>query len=108
MKKLLAVAVLSALSATPAFAGDVFAGKWNGETNTSIEIISAKKVRYCFNADCNILRPKGSPDEMIFVFPKQGAWPGAKMTITKQGDQYIGVYAENGATEVYKATFVKQ
>jgi hypothetical protein len=108
MKKLLAVAALFAFTATPALAGEIFAGTWNGETHTSIEIISAKKVRYCFHTECNIMRPKGSPSEMIFTWPKKGAWPGAKMTIVKQGDVYIGKYAENGASEVFEATFVKQ
>jgi hypothetical protein len=109
-KGFVALTVLIGLASTgsPAFAGDKYVGKWDEQVSTSLEIISKTRVTYCYDGGCNRLKFKGTLDEMTFTFPKNGNFAGATMTMTKDGDTYLGEYELNGSSRIAVATLVKQ
>ena len=45
---------------------------------------------------------------MTFRFPRNGAFLGAKMSMTKDGDKYLGEYQVNGSSQIAQATLVKK
>lgn len=111
MKKgFVALCVLVVLASTGSYAvaGDKYIGMWNGQTSTSLELVSKTRVIYCFNGDCNTLKVNGNLDAMAFKFPKNGNFAGATMTMTKDGNKYLGEYELNGSSVINKATLLKK
>jgi len=94
---------------SPAFAGDRYVGEWAGEDATSIEVISQSPltVHYCIKDDCQNWNPKGTADDMEFWFPDGNNFPGATMTMKRDGEVYRGVYQQVGSDIVYKVTLTK-
>ncbi len=91
----------------PLIAGQKFKGNWSGfNSPTSIEIVKEKplRVRYCFKKQCSLNRPSGNLDEMHFKFPKRGKFPGAKMSMIKKNEVYLGEYQQLDSSTVYTAT----
>ncbi len=98
--------IILGMGTTIAMAGEKFSGKWDGGTRTSIEIMSEAPltVRYCFKAQCSTHTPSGSLMKMTFNFPKNSnGFPGARMTMTKDGENYLGQYRVNKATQISQA-----
>lgn len=94
------------ISTTIASAGEKYTGKWNGVSRTSIEILSEAplKVRYCYKTQCGTHTPSGDLKKMIFNFPKSSnGFPGARMTVTKDGEKYLGEYRVRNATQISQA-----
>ena len=91
---------------TAAFAGERYVGEWAGEDFTSIEVTSESPltVRYCIKDDCQDWNPKGTADDMEFWFPDGNGFPGAKMTMKRDGNVYRGVYQQVGSDTIYRVT----
>lgn len=97
--------------ATPAIAGELYKGKWNGKYKSQIEILTTDPltVKYCFNREpCTNNRPKGSLKKMIFAWPKNGNFPGADMVLQKVGNAYQGTYQQTGSTQISTIVFKRK
>ena len=107
-KVFLALLTLS-ISWTTALAAERFIGEWAGEDATSIEITSENPltVMYCIKSECNEWKPRGTAEDMTFDFPAGERFPGATMTMKRDGDLYQGWYQQTGAKISYKVTLVK-
>lgn len=107
--KIIVTALVILNFANFAQAAEKYRGKWGSKTPTSITIKSTTPlvVRYCYKSQCTNHEPTGNLNNMTFKFPKRNGFPGAKMTMKKSGNNYMGRYKRNGSTEVYTATLKK-
>jgi len=94
------------LSFSAAHAGEKYIGHWLGEDRTSIEILSTNPltVEYCIKQSCQNWNPDGDKNNMVFNFPEGNGFPGAIMTMKRDGAFYRGEYRQTGSQTVFKVT----
>lgn len=103
------------LSYGAAIAGETYFGTWGNSATTvaiktSIKFISKNplKIRYCFRSSCSNHVASGTENKMVLIFPKNRAFPGARLSLTKKGKTYLGRYRRKGKQQVSRATYKKR
>jgi len=98
---LLTLATLTACSTTssdsgdaakPSVIGKTFKGKWDDIAPTTLKVLSASQVRYCFRRECTTQTYSGKPERKISF-----TWGANRFSFTRTSSGYRGLFrGQNG------------